>query len=154
MSIPVRAPLAGRIVPLTEVPDPVFAGMLVGPGLAIDPTRDDNHQEVTVTAPVDGRIAKLHPHAFVVAADDARCVLVHLGLDTVTLAGKGFSLHATPDQEVHAGDPIVTWSPASIEVGGLNPIVPIIALQAEASALSPTAGGRVVENGEVVMTWS
>jgi tRNA A-37 threonylcarbamoyl transferase component Bud32/membrane-associated phospholipid phosphatase len=86
----VLAPVPGRALPLAEVPDPVFAGEMVGPGTAIDPPRGP----VEALAPVDGRILKLHPHAYVVVAEAGRAVLVHLGIDTVQLHGEGFSLLA------------------------------------------------------------
>ena len=86
----VLAPLPGRVLPLSEVPDPVFAGAMVGPGAAVDPPRGP----VQAVAPVDGRIAKLHPHAFVVVTSSGRGVLVHLGIDTVQLQGEGFRLLA------------------------------------------------------------
>ena len=74
----VLVPVPGRMLPLPEVPDPVFAGAMVGPGVAVDPPRGP----VQAVAPVDGRIAKLHPHAFVVVTASGRGVLVHLGIDT------------------------------------------------------------------------
>ena len=62
----VLAPVAGTVVAMADVPDPVFAGEIVGPGLAIDPSRGGT---VVVVAPVAGRIAKLHAHAFVIQSD-------------------------------------------------------------------------------------
>ena len=87
MSLAVRAPLAGRVLPLADVPDPVFAGQIVGAGLAIEPA--DGATGVVVTSPVAGRVAKVHPHAFVVALEGTTTgVLVHLGIDTVGLKGR------------------------------------------------------------------
>ena len=86
----ILSPCSGRVIALDEVPDPVFAGRIVGPGVAIDPDRS----AATVVAPISGRLVKLHPHAFVIAGADV-AVLVHLGIDTVQLGGAGFTLHAT-----------------------------------------------------------
>ena len=62
---PISSPMAGDVHPLADVPDPVFAQGLVGPGVAIVPIGE---AEVTVVAPIAGRIVKLHPHAFVIQA--------------------------------------------------------------------------------------
>ena len=111
----VLAPVAGTVVAMADVPDPVFAGEIVGPGLAIDPTRDGT---VVVVAPVAGTVAKLHPHAFVIQSDTGRGALVHLGLDTVQLGGEGFTLHAREGDSVDAGDDIISWNPGDVEAGG------------------------------------
>ncbi len=62
----VTSPLAGRAIGLTEVPDPVFSGAMVGPGTAIDPVREPSE----AVSPVDGIVVSLHPHAFVVVDAD------------------------------------------------------------------------------------
>ncbi len=84
----VTSPLAGRAIGLTEVPDPVFSGAMVGPGTAIDPVREPSE----AVSPVDGIVVSLHPHAFVVVDADGHGVLTHLGIDTVQLNGEGFEL--------------------------------------------------------------
>ena len=81
----VHAPLAGRIVSLDDVPDPVFSGQIVGSGVAIEP--EDGATEVLVTSPVAGRVAKVHPHALAIADASGTGVLVHLGIDTVRMEG-------------------------------------------------------------------
>ena len=152
MSLTVRAPLAGTVISIEDVPDPVFAGRIVGPGLALDPERSE--AGVTALAPVRGTLIKVHPHAFVVVAEDGRAVLVHLGLDTVSLGGNGFTLLAAEGQTVEAGQPIITWSPAQIEAQGLNPIVPVIALEGDDSMLKPPRSGQRVAAGGTLMTWA
>ena len=92
MSLVVRAPLPGRVLAVEDVPDPVFSAKIVGPGLALDP-RTGGPGQVTAVSPIDGTVAKVHPHAFVVTSPRGRGVLVHLGLDTVSLAGEGFTVH-------------------------------------------------------------
>src|SRR5258708_19823796 len=126
----VGAPLAGRAIGLHEVPDPVFAQAMVGPGAAVDPERGP----LTVVSPIAGTLVKLKPHAFVVAGPDGRGVLVHLGIDTVNLDGAGFELLATEGAEVAMGTPVIRWNPAEIEAGGLPPISPVIPLGAPAGA--------------------
>ncbi|MBE6481760.1 MAG: PTS glucose transporter subunit IIA [Actinomyces ruminicola] len=152
MSLIVAAPLAGTVLAAADVPDPVFAGGMLGPGLAVDPDRAGGGQVIAL-APVSGTIAKLHPHAFIVTGVGGRDVLVHLGLDTVELGGAGFALHAAEGDRVTAGDPVVTWCPAAVEASGRNPIVPIVALHAEASQLTPSAVGARVAAGAPLFTW-
>ena len=66
-ALTVLAPVAGRAMPLAEVPDPVFSAALVGPGVAVDPPRD---KPAVAVSPVAGKIVKLHPHAYVVQTAD------------------------------------------------------------------------------------
>lgn len=150
MTTEVVSPLAGRVLPLQEVPDPVFAGAVVGPGLAIDPPRS----QADVVSPVTGRLVKLHPHAFVVVTETGSGVLVHLGIDTVHLNGEGFTLHAEEGVQVTAGQRIVTWNPAEIEAGGRSPICPVVALDAKSEALSDLITTGEVEAGARLFTWS
>jgi glucose-specific phosphotransferase system IIA component len=147
----VLAPLEGTVLAMADVPDPVFAGAIVGPGLAIDPPRTG---EVKVVAPVAGTIVKLHPHAFVVQVDEVRAVLVHLGLDTVELAGAGFTLHAAEGATVAAGELVVAWDPAAVEQGGRSPICPVVAIQGAEGAVRPLVEpGRPVGAGEPLIEW-
>ena len=150
MSLSVLAPLDGTVIAVQDVPDPVFAGRFVGPGLAIDPVRTG---EVTAVAPVSGTVTKLHPHAYIVVDAQGRGILTHLGLDTVRLDGEGFTLHVAEGDQISAGDPVVTWNPADIEAKGLNPVVPVIALEADEGSLELTQPGTQVVAGDSAFTW-
>ena len=97
MSLVVRAPLPGRVLAVEDVPDPVFSAKIVGPGLALDP-RTGGPGQVTAVSPIDGTVAKVHPHAFVVTSPRGRGVLVHLGLDTVSLACLLYPYDAADDK--------------------------------------------------------
>lgn len=137
----VGSPVAGRVVAMRDVPDPVFAESIVGPGLAIDP---DPELGGRVVAPCAGEVVKLHPHAFVLLAPPAeesepagrahaaptggRGVLVHLGIDTVQLKGEGFTLLVAEGDTVVAGQDLVVWSPTAVSDGGRSPLVPVLAL--------------------------
>ncbi|MCP2166666.1 PTS sugar transporter subunit IIA [Goodfellowiella coeruleoviolacea] len=145
----VNSPVSGRVVPLTEVPDQVFANAMVGPGLAVEPDRAAG----AALAPVDGTVAALHPHAFVVATEDGAAVLVHLGIDTVKLKGEGFTLHVVKGEKVRAGQPIVSWNPADVEAAGYAPICPVVALDAVAETLEPRQADGPVGAGEVLFSW-
>jgi PTS system N-acetylglucosamine-specific IIA component len=139
--------LTGLIVPLSEVPDPVFAQRLVGPGLAISPSL----QRQTVLSPIDGRLLKLKPHAFIVA-EGRTAVLVHLGIDTVLLDGAASSLIAVEKQVVRTGEPIMLWDPALVSDAGLSAICPVVALDAPTDAVANLAQGEVISGAEL-FTW-
>ncbi|SHG14210.1 PTS sugar transporter subunit IIA [Streptoalloteichus hindustanus] len=149
MTLRVLSPVAGTVVPLSEVPDPVFAQAMVGPGLAVDPDRTAGD----AVAPVDGTVVTLHPHAFVVATEGGAAVLVHLGIDTVQLKGEGFTLHVVKGEAVRAGQRVVSWDPAAVEAGGKSPVCPVVALDAQAEALVEVRESGPVAAGEPLFTW-
>lgn len=150
-SLTVVAPVAGTVIAMADVPDPVFAGAIVGPGLAVDPERAGRS---TAVAPAAGTIVKLHPHAFVLQVDDGRALLVHLGLDTVQLAGVGFTLHVAQGDQVAAGDSVVSWDPRAVEAGGRSPICPVVALEGvPASVRGLLAPGDRVDVGDPLLEW-
>jgi PTS system glucose-specific IIA component len=121
---PVLAPVAGRAVPLRDVPDPVFSQGMVGYGAAIDPARG----VIDAVAPVSGKVLRLLPHAYIVMTPDNVGVLVHLGLETVQLNGEGFTAHVSQGDNVIAGQVVITYDVASVEAKGLNPIVPVVVM--------------------------
>jgi PTS system N-acetylglucosamine-specific IIA component len=129
--------VAGTVVALHDVPDPVFAGALVGPGLAIEP--DDS--ATVVRAPVAGTLVKVKPHAFVVVGEGDRGVLVHLGIDTVKRNGAGFEVLASEGSRVESGDSVIRWDPAAIRAAGLSAVCPVVAL--DGSAIEDLASGHV-----------
>jgi PTS system N-acetylglucosamine-specific IIA component len=147
----VGAPVAGTAIPLSQVPDPVFAARMVGPGAAVDPSRVRQH----ALAPFAGRLVKLKPHAFVVGRDDGRHVLVHLGIDTVGLR-EGFECLVAEGAELASGTPVVTWDPGAIAACGLSPICAVVALDTPASAITVVAGhtARAVAAGEPLFQWT
>ncbi|MFB7878289.1 PTS glucose transporter subunit IIA [Nocardia sp. NPDC056064] len=145
MSVPVLAPLPGTVRALADVPDQVFADQLVGSGVAVDPDR--TRGPLTVVAPIAGKILKLHPHAFVILGGGIG-VLVHLGIDTVKLDGKGFDLHVTEKSDVDAGTPIVTWDLSTLEGTGYAPICPVVVMDSKKDTIHPTTLGATVESGE------
>lgn len=144
----VLAPCPGRVFPITEVNDPVFAGEIVGPGVAIEPTP----VLTTVVAPADGKILKLHPHAFAMLTSEGIGLLVHLGIDTVKLGGVGFEVLAEEKSVVAAGDPIVRWNPAEITGDGVSTTVMVVAMDRPAgSAIDPVVG-QVVLAGDTLFS--
>lgn len=148
MSLQILAPMAGRAVPISQVPDPVFAGLMLGPGVAVDPVR----QASTAVAPVSGVVVKLHPHAFVISSG-GRSVLVHLGIDTVQNKGEGFTVHAVEGATVSAGDAVVSWDPGAVEAAGKSPLVPVVALEGSADVVSGLVDSGEVAAGDVLFVW-
>jgi PTS system glucose-specific IIA component len=165
----VGSPVAGRVVAMRDVPDPVFAESIVGPGLAIDP---DPELGGRVVAPCAGVVVKLHPHAFVLLAPSAeqpapdaaaeapatpaspaagRGVLVHLGIDTVQLKGEGFTLLVAEGDTVAAGQELIVWSPTAVSDGGRSPLVPVVALDLGPRGLEELARpGTRVQAGDAL----
>lgn len=147
----VRAPIGGHALPLRSVPDAVFATELVGPGVAIDP---EGSGRVVAESPVAGKIVKLHPHAFIVRTPDGAAVLVHLGVDTMQLAGEGFDPLVPEGSEVAAGAGVVAWDPHLVEAGGRSAVCPVVALDAAADALSDLRETGDVAPGDPLFSWT
>ncbi|MEW5809704.1 MAG: PTS glucose transporter subunit IIA [Actinomycetota bacterium] len=149
---PVLAPVPGRAVPLSDVPDPVFSAGMVGYGAAVDPPRE----VIEAVAPVTGKVLKLLPHAYVIMTADNVGVLVHLGLDTVALDGEGFTTHVTQGDEVTAGQTVITYDVPAIAAKGLNPIVPVVVMdQRQPDNITPAEAvfeGAVVAPGDGLFT--
>lgn len=145
----VSSPLAGRVIGLAAVPDPVFSGAMVGPGTAIDPGREPGE----AVSPVDGVIVSLHPHAFVVVDDAGHGVLTHLGIDTVQLNGEGFELLVAKGDTVARGQAVVRWDPSGVEAAGKSPICPVVALEATTEALSGLVESADVAAGDTLFSW-
>lgn len=142
----VLAPCAGRLVAMTEVPDPVFAAEMVGPGVAIDP----EPRETTVVSPIAGKVVKMLPHAFVVLGDQGVGILVHLGINTVRLEGKGFEVLATQRATVQAGDPMVRWDPTAITDEDMSTMVIVVAMDRPKGSIPPPAESAEAASGDVL----
>lgn len=108
-------PMPGRVLPITDVPDPVFSGRVMGDGFAIEPTGG------RVVAPVSGEVVTLFPtgHAIGLRADSGLEVLVHVGIDTVSLNGEGFTARVAQGDRVTAGQTLV-----DVDLDAVRPRVP------------------------------
>ena len=143
----VDAPMAGRCVPLTEVPDPTFAEGILGQGVAIRPT------DGKVYAPADGEITTLFPtgHAVAMTTDSGAELLVHIGLDTVTLKGSAFTIYGKEGAKVKKGDLLIEADLAAIEAAGLNTITPVVVCNADDfPKLSPLSGKDVAPGDPIL----
>jgi PTS system D-glucosamine-specific IIA component/PTS system glucose-specific IIA component len=116
------APATGKAIDLSEVPDPVFAQKMVGDGVAIDVTGD------TIVAPADGTLTLVFKtkHAFALTLNNGIELLVHIGLDTVSLDGEGFEQLAQEGTFVKAGTPIIKINRDFILEKGFSLITPVL----------------------------
>jgi len=141
------APLAGWLVPLSEVPDPVFADRILGDGFAIDPT------EATLHAPFDGVVTSLHRahHAVTLRATGGVEILMHIGLDTVALKGEGFTAHVAEGDTVAAGAPLISFDMDVLAQLVRSLLVPIVVTNGDAFTASKAETGRLVSAGDVLV---
>ncbi|PHV69458.1 PTS glucose transporter subunit IICBA [Sporanaerobium hydrogeniformans] len=118
----VLVPLTGRLIPLSEVPDPVFSEKMMGDGFAILP------KEGRLIAPLGGEVINVFPtkHAVALKTDAGYEVLLHFGLDTVTLKGEGFTSHVHQGQKVKPGDLLLTADIDRIKEKVPSLITPIV----------------------------
>ena len=124
MSFLVRAPFGAHVLPLAEVPDPVFASGVVGDGRALLP--DDDVTCVTVHSPINGVVTKLKSHAAIITSTRGLSILIHLGIDTIGLRGRGFAPLIEEGDIVDAGTPLIHWDLGPVRGAGLSPCVPVI----------------------------
>ena len=135
MSFLVRAPFSAHVLPLAEVPDPVFASGVVGDGRALLPEADVTC--VTVHSPINGVVTKLKSHAAIITSTRGPSILIHLGIDTVGLRGRGFAPLVEEGDIVDAGAPLIHWDLGPVRAAGLSPCVPIIVVSPSGEAVSP-----------------
>lgn len=123
VTVKVRQPIAGAVVPLAEVPDPTFAQGILGPGLAIDPS------EGLVVAPADAKVAMVFKtgHAVALILDEGGIeLLIHVGLDTVQMNGDGFTTLVTRGDHVKAGMPLLKVDLHKIRAAGYSTLTPVV----------------------------
>lgn len=116
------AAISGKVLPLSEVPDPVFAQKMAGDGVAIEPSGD------TIVAPADGKLSLIFntKHAFAMTLENGVELLVHIGIDTVSLNGEGFEQLAEAGTEVKAGTPIIKIDRDFIKSKGFSLMTPVL----------------------------
>ena len=116
------SPLTGKVVPMKDVPDEVFASGALGKGVAIEPTIGE------LRAPANGVVTTIFPtgHAVGITTDNGAEVLMHIGMDTVELDGVGFEKHVANGDAIKAGDLLVTFDIDSIKAAGKPVITPVV----------------------------
>ena len=136
------SPLAGKVIPLSDVRDPMFSSGSLGEGVAIEPTGDK------VVAPSDSKVKAIFPngHAVALHTNEGLDVLVHIGLDTDKLEGRHFKVHASVGDSVKKGDVLIEFDREAIEREGYDITAPIlICNSAEFSSVRGKVGDTVEE---------
>ncbi len=141
------APVSGWALPLSEVPDPVFAGGMLGDGMAIDPTGDALH------APCDGEVLSVAAtrHALTLRADNGAELLLHLGVDTVGLKGEGIRAQAAAGDRVRAGDVLLQFDLDFVARRAPSLITPLIVTNGAAFEIVRRQVRRPIGLGDFVV---
>ena len=141
------SPLPGWVSPLDEVPDAVFAGGMIGDGVAIDPTG------AQLVAPCAATVLSVHAgrHAVTLRTDDGADVLIHLGIDTVALGGAGFTVRVAAGQRVAAGDPLVDLDLDPLLAAATSMVTPVLVTDTDAFEVVERHPGGAVAIGEPLL---
>src|SRR5699024_11050726 len=144
----VKAPFTGQLLPLAEAKDPVFAQGTMGQGVVIDPS------EGKLVAPFDGTVSLLFPtkHAIGLVSDTGVEVLIHVGLDTVELDGKGFTAHVKQGDSVKAGQLLLEVDLNVVKEAGYTTQTPVIITNSNDFQVDPVVATKPVNAGETVVT--
>lgn len=118
----IYAPLNGKVVALEDVPDPVFNQKMMGEGIAIIPS------EGKVFSPVEGKIVQVpeSKHAVGIEAKDGTEILIHIGLETVSLKGEGFTVNVATGDKVSIGDSLIDFDLDFIKENASDSVTPIV----------------------------
>lgn len=142
------APVSGTVMPLSEVPDPVFSSGAMGAGCGIKPSGE------VVYSPVDGTLTVAGApnfHAIALSTDDGAEILIHVGVDTVEMHGDGFNVFATKGSKVKAGEPILSFSKKKIAAAGhSDAVIMAVTNSDDLSKVELTASGDVDAGAPVI----
>lgn len=146
----VYAPMAGNAVPVSEVPDPVFAEGMMGNGIAIEPT------DGKVYAPCDATVDVMFDtgHAVSLVADTGAEILIHVGLETVSLEGKPFKVHIAKGDKVKKGQLMIEADLEAIKAAGLKTITPVVVCNHDEYSTFHTITGKTVTTDDVVIEYA
>ena len=141
------APMAGKAMPITVVPDPTFAEGMLGNGIAIEPV------EGKVYAPCDATVDMMFTtgHAVSLVADNGAEILIHVGLETVSLEGKPFTVHAANGDKVKKGQLLIEVDLDAVKAAGLPTITPMVVCNTDEYPTFDTFVGKDVTNEDVVI---
>ncbi len=142
----ILAPLAGWSTPLAEIPDAVFANAMLGDGAAVDPLESE------LRAPCDGELISIAAsrHAVALRTDAGAEILVHLGIDTVGLAGEGFEMRVRKGDRVRAGDVLLRFDLDAVARRAPSMLTPVIVTNGERFRVVRAQLGRAVKPGDVL----
>ena len=124
----IASPVTGKVVPMSDVPDPVFSTGAMGAGVAIAPT------DSRIFAPFDGTVVVVMPskHALGLISDDGVELLIHVGIDTVKLNGEHFTVHTHTSAKVKKGDLLLEFDAEAIKRAGYSVLTPVIVTNSQA----------------------
>jgi len=144
-TLTLHAPLAGKVVPLSEVPDEVFAAGMLGEGIAVEPS------EGRLYAPCDATVAGVTDtlHAVNLITDSGVEILLHIGIDTVKLEGKFFRVHVSAGQRVKRGEPLISFDCNGIRGAGYRLTTPMV-ICSGTSSVEVLAEGHVTTASEIL----
>lgn len=147
-SLTLSAYMNGEIVSLENVPDDVFSEKVLGDGIAIEPT------EGKVFAPCNGKIASTFNtnHAVNILSDEGYEILIHVGIDTVKLAGKHFTSHVTEGQRISKGDLLLSFDIAAINAAGYKTTTPLIICNTDSDIRITDPASGAIKSGSRLMT--
>ncbi|MCS8593727.1 sucrose-specific PTS transporter subunit IIBC [Enterococcus faecium] len=141
------SPLVGKVINLDSVTDPVFSSETMGKGIAIKPTGN------TVYSPVDGTVQVTFEtgHAYGLKSNKGAEILIHIGIDTVSMEGKGFTQKVIANQNVKKGDILGTFDSTLIKEAGLdNTTMVIVTNTSDYSEVIPLVRGTITENTDLL----
>ena len=146
--IQILAPINGKVIPLEQVPDPVFAEKIIGDGVAIQPS------DGKIYSPVDGEITTVADtlHAYGFRTEDGIELLIHFGLETVALKGECFKAHVKAGDKVKAGQLIAEADMAYLKKREINPVTPILVCGGNDGMELQGHMGQVVHGKDAVIT--
>lgn len=145
--IVIGAPVAGKLVSIKEVSDPTFGDEILGKGAAIIPS------DGRVYAPVDGKVATVFPtgHAIALVGSDGEEILIHVGLDTVKLNGKYFTIHVEGEQQIKKGELLLEADLDQISAAGYDIITPIVVCNTDDfTQVQPETPGEVKQGDDIL----
>lgn len=138
------SPVDGEIVPLSEVPDPVFAEKMMGDGVAIKPSNG------TVVSPIEGKVVQVFPtkHAVGLETKSGVEILIHIGLETVGMGGEGFEAHVEAGATVKLGDKLITFDQALVNEKAKSDVIPVIITNTDQMKTIEKVGAQSVRAGQ------
>ena len=143
----IQTPIVGDVVALSNVNDPVFSSGAMGQGIAVKPSQD------VVYAPADAEVTIVFPtgHAYGLRTANGAEILIHVGIDTVSMNGEGFNHKVAQGDKVKAGDVLGTFDSAKIAAAGLDDTTMVIVTNtADYASVTPVASGSVVKGDAII----
>lgn len=143
----IQTPIVGDVVALSNVNDPVFSSGAMGQGIAVKPSQD------VVYAPADAEVTIVFPtgHAYGLRTANGAEILIHVGIDTVTMNGEGFEQKVSQGDKVKAGDVLGTFDSNKIAAAGLDDTTMVIVTNtADYASVTPVASGSVVKGDAII----